>query len=145
MGSSKEPEVINLVTWFFHYWELWLHRFGYMTMALKNGTKKNQRTTFITLLVLSRNLSVLWSRWNNRNWRFFDSDFLAQKLEPRFSDRNRTGGWWWVVHKSKYPANNDACLPCHMCLFLSPSIIAFPLLFSTPFLPGSYFQFCDFF
>jgi hypothetical protein len=50
-----------------------------------------------------------------------------------------------VVHKSKYPANNDACLPCHMCLFLSSSIIAFPLLFSTPFLPGSYFQFCDFF
>jgi hypothetical protein len=30
-----------------------------MTMALKNGTKKNQRTTFITLLVLSRNPPVL--------------------------------------------------------------------------------------
>jgi hypothetical protein len=118
MGTSKEPAVINVVTWFFHYWELWLHGFGYMTMVLENGKKKNQRTTFITLLVLSRTPPVLWSRWNNWNWRFFDSDSLAKKLEPRFSDWNRTGGWW-VVHKSKYPANNDACLSMsHLSLLI---------------------------
>ncbi len=72
--------------------------------------KKNQRTTFITLLVLSRNPPVLWSRWNNPNWRFFDSDFLAQKIGTTilWSKQNR----WVVVGRSqKQIPGQQWCLP----------------------------------